>query len=514
VRRGWLAYALLAACGSAPHPAPASAPTEPPSPAATAAAAEASPAPATTTLDEPFRQHPPEALPTAPFAPPVPSRSTLRNGVPAVTVPVPSPFVAINVVASGGKADAGAARAEDLELMASMLHMGSTTRDGRALRDAYVTIGIPEPESGIFDDGVVVSVVGRVEKLKEVVDVAAELCLRPAFDAKMLKRVQERTANVRDNEAVDAQRVADRVLRRVLFGGHPYAGGHRSREAVLAVKRTDVVALHARLFSAARLSVVVAGGADEKAMLAAVDDAFGARPRGGPAVPATTAVRAPAGAARVVVVDRPGAIPYISAGFLGPTSGAPDEREAFAALEWVADGTLGTLTHELRDERGLVPWVAESHLSLRSGGMLAWRTRAAPDRVAAILTSAAAAFHALASAPPTQDDVVAYRERATFSFASQFVTAAGTARAYAFTFLDGQPLEYVTRRRGRLEAIGPAEVQRAAARWLDPSQMRVVVVGDWSALREPLTSLGWGTVELRDVDGALVRAGANARASR
>jgi hypothetical protein len=35
--------------------------------------------------------------------------------------------------------------------------------------------------------------------------------------------------------------------------------------------------------------------------------------------------------------------------------------------------------------------------------------------------------------------------------------------------------------------------------------MKVVVVGDWSALRDQLAGLSWGPIEIRDTNGVLVR---------
>ena len=122
--------------------------------------------------------------------------------------------------------------------------------------------------------------------------------------------------------ATEAPRVAERVLRHVLFGAHAYGETMGSRKQVLDVKRADVVALHARLFVGPRLSVVAAGGADAKAMLAAIDDAFGGLSAGGTPPPRSRPVVAPASSARIVVVDRPGVEPAIAAGFVGPSAGA------------------------------------------------------------------------------------------------------------------------------------------------------------------------------------------------
>ena len=56
----------------------------------------------------------------------------------------------------------------------------------------------------------------------------------------------------------------------------------------------------------------------------------------------------------------------------------------------------------------------------------------------------------------------------------------------------------------RLAQVTRESVKAAAARYLDADRIRVVVVGDGAALKEPLAALGWGPVEMRGTDGFLV----------
>jgi hypothetical protein len=62
-------------------------------------------------------------------------------------------------------------------------------------------------------------------------------------------------------------------------------------------------------------------------------------------------------------------------------------------------------------------------------------------------------------------------------------------------------------RRQRLTQVTRDAVKAAAAKYLDADRVRIVVVGDGAALKEPLAALGWGAVEQRGPDGAVVPAG-------
>jgi zinc protease len=50
----------------------------------------------------------------------------------------------------------------------------------------------------------------------------------------------------------------------------------------------------------------------------------------------------------------------------------------------------------------------------------------------------------------------------------------------------------------RVRAVTPEQVMAAAARWLRPEQLVVVIVGDAAAIEPELRSLELGTVEVID----------------
>jgi zinc protease len=468
--------------------------------------ASSSPAPVASVapmVDEPFRQHAPDATPSSPFVVPSPTHAQLRNGIPVTFVPQASPFVALRIVAAGGIPDVGGDKVEVVTLMLRSMRTGTTSRAFTALEDAYVTMDMPEPQVWVYPDAVAISMVAPVDKLRAMTELAADIALRPSFDAKLLERWREQDARRREGEASDPALVAERVLRGALFGNHPYGTIASSPARIRDVKRAETVALQAKVFDGSRLSLVVAGGGRDKDVISALDDAFGAVKRSGAVAPHVPAPKLPP--ARIVVVDQPGtAIAALSAGFAGPAAPARDVDAAVVAIDSLADASLGKATLRLRDELGYVPWMTASWWQLRSSGYLGWKTRTTNEQVAAVLTEVDRAVRALASQGPNDQDLGDVRDRDALSFASSFETAADTARTFGTSVLLGQPVEAVTERPKRLAQLTSADVRAAAAKYLDADKMRVVVVGDWAKLEAPLTALGWGPVELRDVDGAVV----------
>lgn len=500
--RSLVALGLLAACAHAP-PAP---PPPPPPPVVVVAPPVASAAPsasAAAPVDDSFREQPPPPAPMKAFALPGATRERLRNGIPVLVVHQSSPFVALRVVASGGLADAGPDHAAVLDEMMFAMHGGTTSHSLFEMRSTYITLGMPEPETTWYADAVSVAFVAPVARLPQAVELAADFTLRPSFDVKNFERWRGQNASTAERQTDDAALVSERVLWCVLFGPGSCGAGTLSAARTRAVKRAEVVALHERVFDASRLSLVVAGGADDSDVISALDNTFGmitasgAPPPRPPAVPPAT---------RLVVVDKPGtAIAAIATGFVGPAFGAPDAEAAIVAAGVLDDGSFGRLTTRLHTERHDVPWITARSSQDHDAGELGWVTRAANDRVGPALAEADQVVRTFVADGPEEEELRSVRDRNAFAFAGLFQTAPDTAREWSWVLAYGQPDEALLKRPQRYGAVTRETARSVAARYLDAERMHTVVVGDWSALRGPLTSLGWGAIQIRTPLGAVLR---------
>jgi predicted Zn-dependent peptidase len=206
-----------------------------------------------------------------------------------------------------------------------------------------------------------------------------------------------------------------------------------------------------------------------------------------------------------VVVDIPGsALANIAVGVVGPAAGASDFEAAVVATGVLTDPAMGRLSVSLRDQLGAVPWVSMWSYWSRSGGVLGWQTRAPTNRVASVITESLHTVRDLTAQGPSDAELVWARDREVHSLASSFETAAGTAFVLALTVSRGQPVESVAGRPQRYAQVTAASAKDAAAHYLDADEIRTVVAGDWAALRESLTALGLGPIEVRKADGTLV----------
>ena len=57
--------------------------------------------------------------------------------------------------------------------------------------------------------------------------------------------------------------------------------------------------------------------------------------------------------------------------------------------------------------------------------------------------------------------------------------------------------------RPKIEALTPADIQRAAARYFDTYRAAIVIVGDWEKVKDQVTP--FGDVTMYDAEGRLIQ---------
>jgi zinc protease len=361
-----------------------------------------------------------------------------------------------------------------------------------------------EPRASWTNDAVTVRATVPVERFADGADLLADVVLHPAFEKASFERTREQDARTFDEYPNDAAQVANRVSLIALFGSHPY-GQIVTAARTRAVTLERVTALHDRLFKASRLSVIVAGGVNADAAKAAFERSFGQLPRAAkrerPFLPEPAPTKGPS----LIVVDKPGTdSAAIAASFAAPRVGAIDQFAASLAINVYMNGAVGRAT-VLRDDLKLVPWTETVRWFEHSGGLIGWRAKTSGEHVAPLLGQADAIARDLADKGPTPDEAELIRNWALSGYTAFFATPALVAEEYYKILGNGRPLDALLTGPERIAAVTPETLRDATRKYLDRQRGRIVVVGNLSALRDPLLALGWGPVEIRSAQGDVLR---------
>ena len=85
-----------------------------------------------------------------------------------------------------------------------------------------------------------------------------------------------------------------------------------------------------------------------------------------------------------------------------------------------------------------------------------------------------------------------------------FEASNGAAAALSDIFLYDLPPDYYEKLPERLSAVTAADAEAAAKKYLHPSQMILICVGDRAKIEPELEKLDLGAIEIRDADGKII----------
>jgi len=495
-----------AACGGQPPLPP---PPRAPPPIASWPAASAAAQPPRETPDAPFRENPPPPGPAITWAPPHVDAWSMPNGVRVLLIEQHDlPIVSVRVVSNVGAGDLAGARPGAVAFMGAMLEQGAGQRSALALSDAFETMGA-EHAAWCDWDACVARVKVLASHLGPALDVLSDVVLRPTFPDAEVQRLRTRWLAALQQEKSSPPSMEQNALAAALFGrAHPYGHGLRGDAAdVGKLTRAQVEGTWRRAFAPRSTTVVVAGdvgAADLRGLLAARFASW----KGGSAAraPVPPAPRAAKGAARVVLVDVPGAAQ--SQVYLAE-EGAPfatADRIPLGVMNLILGGMFSSrINLDLREAHAYT-YGAHSRFSMRHGaGPFVAGGAIFAEHTADAIHELEAQVARMRDEPVTPEELADAKEHAKLALPARFETIDDMTDVLEDLAVYGMPLDEYATRAARIDAVTAADVQRVARRWLRPDAMRIVVAGDRAKIDESLSA--FGNVELRDAYGDPIRPG-------
>ncbi len=439
-------------------------------------------------------------LPPAPAAPvkvaiPVPVERRLPNGMRVVLVEKHGvPVVTATLVGGGGAVADPEGRAGIGELTAGLLTQGTKTRSATEIARAVESLGGSIGSGAGWDSQSVTLTVGSPQAAPALA-ILADVARNPAFAQDEIDRLRTRTIDGVSVALTDPGQLSNLVADRAVFGGAPYGHPASGTPATLkAITRDDVVAAYARAWQPGETTLVLVGDLGVDAGIALATQLFG----DWRATPGAAPVRAPEVASprpRVIVVDMPGAG---QAGVVVARPGmARDDEDYFPAA--VANATLGVgfssrLNQEIRIKRGLA-YGARSELDARrAGGTVSAATQTKNPSAPEVVKIITDELRRLGAEPAPEAELATRKAVLTGNFGRTIERTSGIAGTIATYVADGVPLARIATFLPSVEAVGPAAVQRVAARVMDPTAASIVVVGDAQQFIEPLRAAYPGLV--------------------
>ncbi|MEW2445133.1 M16 family metallopeptidase [Micromonospora marina] len=379
-------------------------------------------------------------------------------------------------------------------VLAKALEEGTAQRDATAYALAIEALGT-ELATGLDWDSFQVSVQVPVDRLTAAVELLAEAVRTPRLDPADVLRVRDDEATALRMDWANPGPRADAVLRAELFGaqhrwGRPLYG---DPDSVAALEVDDVTVFHSEWFIRPG-TLVVAGDLERIDLDALAATAFagaggGPVERGGPIdVPL-------AGRRRIILVDRPGSVQStLRLGHPSPHRAHPDHVPMTLAGTVLGGAFTSRLNHLIREVRGYTYGIRGDFASSRRFGRFAVSSGVQTAVTAPALVESVGEISRTQLTGVTEDELEVARSWRAGQLSVELQSPRAIAAALSTLVVHDLPDDYHARLREQLLAATVEDVSAAAATYLHPETLTMVIEGDAAVVRDELVASGLGEV--------------------
>lgn len=433
------------------------------------------------------------------FHPQQPKRIELKNGIVIfLEEDHELPFISGEVLIPGGSRDVDSSKAGLIGIYSQAWRTSGTAKMSGDSMDDFLEAKAAHIETNGDDDSTALSWDSLKEDSDQVFSLAMDLLFHPEFIAEKLQlaRQQEATGIVRRND--DEGEIAEREAAKLVYGANsPY-----TRQPELAtigkVTLADLNAWHDRTLKG-KLIVGVIGDFDSAAMEAKVRAIFEPLPDAtanpqrydefaGPKPGAYFIDKEDVNQSNVQIVG------------LGIDRHNPDVP-AIVIMDEILSGGFGSrLFQKVRTQLGLA-YAVGGGFNLPYDHPGSFRVEVLTKSVSTVDATKAALdeISALNSHPFTEAELKRAKDDILNSFLFRYDTRAKVLAEQERLEFYGYPANYLETYHDALEKVTLADVTAAAKKYVHPDKLAVLVVGNSSEIKPPVSDLGLGAPQTIDI---------------
>ena len=452
---------------------------------------------------KPDRSKPPAIGPAPSLKLPAIQKQKLSNGLGVWIVEHHEvPLAQVNLIVRSGSAADPIGKFGVGSLTAAMLDEGAGSRSSLDLADALEFLGANLTTMSSFDYSAVRLSV-PVAKLGDALPLMADVSLRPTFPTSELDRLRkERLTNLlqaRDNPGALIQIAFPRVV----YGPtHRYGtSANGLPPAIEALTVADLQAFYRAHFRPDNATLLVVGDVTPATILPVLEKTFGSWQSVGMAALVADVPNAPQLKSRqVYIVDKPEAAQtQVRIGWVGVPRSTPDYA-ALQVLNTILGGSFTSRLNENLRERNGYAYGASSFFDMRlSAGPFLASANVQTDKTGDAVKEFFNELNAIVTPIPA-DELTKAKNYVALGFPSEFETTGDLAQKLEELVVYNLPDDTFTNFVAAVSRVTAADLQRLAARYIQPDKMAVVVVGDRRVIEGPIRELNLGPVNIIPID--------------
>ena len=453
---------------------------------------------------EDWRMTQPTAAGAKPLQVATPVTATLANGLTLILSERKTvPLVATSLVFRTGS-DANPLDKPGLaNFVAAMLDEGTATKNALQIADEVAVLGGSLGTSSSMDASTITAR-SLAKNFPALLNVVADVVLNPSFPAAEVDRQRAQRLAQLVQQREDPGSVAAVTMAMALYGPkHPYGYPEIGTEAsVKAMTVGDMQAFWKQNFVPNNAALIVAGDITMPELRALADKAFGGWQRGTPAQPQLSVPQTTD--AKVIVVNKPGPQTQVRVGAIGAPRSSADFRPLQLMNVTLGGSFSSRVNMNLREKNGYTYGASSQFTFRKAAGPFqvasGVRTEVTGPAVGEMINE----LRGIIANPVTADELRRAKDSMSNSLPGAFETNGNAIGNFANVFTYSLPLDYYSRYAEQVAAVTAVQTADVARRYVDPSRMVVVAVGDLEKIEPELKKLGLGVTEVRQPDGTVV----------
>src|SRR6476660_3396496 len=447
---------------------------------------------------------PPAPGPARPLNLPKITEKKLANGLTVVLAPLPNvpKVTAILTFRSATTATDRDAHPGIAQIAAGVANEGTDTRSSIQIKEELRSIG-GSLGLGSDADSTTMTATSLSEFSTRLFDLMSDVAQHPSFPDTEVKLAQENTIQQIRAGRADPGFLVNERFQKAIFGNHPYSFVVPDEKSINALTRNDLRSFVTKYYIPNAAHLIVVGDIDVDKTFAEIEKAFGGWKSG--TVPPDDNPPVPKRDKRqIYFVNRPGSIQ--SAIYIGNVSIPRKDKDYFAirTADTIYGGSFySRLTRNIRESKGYTysPF-SSSNTQLKTGSFVAGafvRNEVTGPTLLEIFYE----LDRMRVLPVTDEELNAAKEYSTGNFSVELASQSGLAGRLDTIYTYDLDKNFIEDFRPKIEALTPADIQRAAAKYFDTYHAAIVIVGDWEKVKDQVTP--FGDVTMYDSNGNVVK---------
>lgn len=422
----------------------------------------------------------------------------LANGLTVLVAPTHSlPVVTVLAIVDAGAVAEPAGQEGVAELTARALNEGTPKYDGETLTDYLEQLGTSVGGAASWDSASLAMTVLR-DNLDNAFAHFVEVLVAPTFPVPAIERLKgERIAELMQIES-EPRELADEKFDEYIYDATsrfrlPLGG---TTESVNRLTRNEVVAFHGSRYQPSATTLIIVGDVDidnVERMVAGTLEAWT-----GVAAPSVRANDKPVRTSRAVRIVRKEDAPQseVRIGHVGVPRTHPDYF-SITVMNAIMGGLFSSrINLNLREAHGYTYGASSAFDWRREAGPFVVGTAVASDVTVPAIQETLKEIDRMRADPVSESELSLATSYLEGVFPIRYETTAAIAAALATLVIYGLPADWYDTYRERMSEVTVKDVLEAARKHVHPDSLQIVIVGDASAIREPLEVLAFGPVDV------------------